>query len=65
MTASPCGAERGDIKGHPGKLYRNLGGWKFHDITEEAGLVDIPFYSHGAAVADYDRDGWPYLLVTG
>src|SRR5207248_5743223 len=23
------------------------------------------FYSHGVAAADYDRDGWPDLLVTG
>src|SRR5207249_5967980 len=23
------------------------------------------FYTHAAAVADYDRDGWPDLLVTG
>ena len=23
------------------------------------------FYTHGCAVADYDRDGWPDLLVTG
>src|SRR5205085_1662309 len=25
----------------------------------------ISFYTHVAAVADYDRDGWPDLLVTG
>lgn len=53
------------IKGHPCKFYRNLGDWKFQDITAQVGLDRIDFYSHGCAVADYDRDGWPDLVVTG
>jgi hypothetical protein len=58
------------IKGHAGKLYRNLGGFKFDDVTAKVGLDKLAggqqwFYSHGAAVTDYDRDGWPDLLVTG
>jgi enediyne biosynthesis protein E4 len=60
--AGPDGKE---IRGRPCRLYRNLGGWKFQDVTAAAGLSDIPFYSHGVAVADYNRDGWPDLLVTG
>lgn len=53
------------IKGHPCKLYKNLGNWKFRDVTAEVGLDKIDFYTHGVAAADYDRDGWPDLLVTG
>jgi hypothetical protein len=59
------GPDRKQVTGRPCKLYKNLGGWKFRDVTQEVGL-DLPwFYNHGCAVADYDRDGWPDLLVTG
>jgi len=53
------------IKGRPCRLYKNLGNFKFRDVTAEVGLDKIDFYTHGCAVADYDRDGWPDLLVTG
>jgi hypothetical protein len=64
------GADKKTIAGLPCKLYKNLGGNRFRDVTTEAGLDKLAdgapwFYSHGAAVADYDRDGWPDLLVTG
>jgi hypothetical protein len=46
------------------RLYRNLGGWKFEDVTERAGLRGTR-YDFGAAAADYDNDGDVDLLVTG
>jgi enediyne biosynthesis protein E4 len=53
------------IHGHPSKLFKNLGHWQFQDVTHDVGLDQPLFYTHACAVADYDRDGWPDLLVTG
>jgi hypothetical protein len=60
-----AGKDNKDIQGLPCKLYKNLGGFQFQDVTAEVGLDRPWFFTHGAAVADYDRDGWPDLLVTG
>ncbi len=38
-------------------LYRNLGGWRFEDITEAAGVGAPDRHSTGAAFADVDGDG--------
>ncbi len=37
-------------------LYRNEGGWKFTDVTRQAGVGDQGF-GLGVAAADYDNDG--------
>ena len=39
------------------KLYRNLGDWKFEDITERAGVGACDQHSSAAAFADVDGDG--------
>ncbi len=54
-----CGLENGN------RLYRNLGGWKFEDITESAGVACADQYSTGAVFADVDGDGHLDLLVNG
>jgi hypothetical protein len=41
----------------PNRLYRNLGAWRFQDITDVAGLGDANFDSSGAVFADLDGDG--------
>jgi enediyne biosynthesis protein E4 len=46
------------------RLYRNLGGGRFVDVTAHAGLAGRR-YDFGVAVGDYDSDGRPDLYVTG
>src|SRR5580765_6093713 len=47
----------------PNVLYRNLGNWKFEDITAGAGVACLDQYSTGAVLADVDGDGDLDLLV--
>jgi enediyne biosynthesis protein E4 len=44
-------------------LYRNNRNGTFTDVTERAGLA-VELYGMGVAVADYDNDGYPDILVT-
>jgi hypothetical protein len=44
-------------------LYHNNHDGTFTDVTAKAG-VGNPCWAMGAAVGDYDNDGWPDLLVT-
>ena len=41
----------------PNALYRNLGGWRFEEITASAGVGAPDRYSTGAAFVDIDGDG--------
>jgi enediyne biosynthesis protein E4 len=46
------------------RLYRNLGGGRFEDITDRAGVGVGDRACVGAAFADIDNDGYPDLFVT-
>jgi len=43
-------------------LYRNLGNWRFQDVTMRSGLGDTG-YGLGVAVGDYDNDGDPDVYL--
>jgi hypothetical protein len=45
------------------RLYRNLGNWKFEDITEQAGITCKDLDATGAVFADINGDGHLDLLV--
>ena len=44
-------------------LYRNNHDGTFTDVSDQAGVA-TPCWAMGAAVGDYNNDGWPDLLVT-
>ncbi len=46
------------------KLYKNLGGMKFEDITDQAGVAHEGYFSTGAVFADINGNGHLDLLVT-
>ena len=58
-----------DFAGHKSKrttlkLYHNNGDGTFTDVSARAHL-DAEIYGMGAAIGDYDNDGWDDIYVTG
>ena len=47
----------------PNKLYLNLGGMKFKDITEPAGVNGGKGWDNGVTMADVNSDGWMDIYV--
>jgi enediyne biosynthesis protein E4 len=44
-------------------LFHNRGNGTFEDATAASGIFDTSSKSLGVALLDYDRDGWPDLIV--
>jgi hypothetical protein len=51
-------------KGAKSRLFHNLGGGKFEDVTDKAGLGDPSSKSLGVTILDYNGDGWPDIFVS-
>src|SRR5271169_5799490 len=60
-TKSYCTPE--SYKGTSCKLYHNLGGGKFEEVSQKAGVGDPTSKSLGVTVFDYNSDGWPDIFV--
>jgi len=63
LNGSTTAALEGKEKSPRAALYRNLGNWKFEDVTDKAGVANERWGS-GVAVGDYDNDGRPDMYVT-
>ena len=75
MLLNGSGVAAGDVDGDgrcdlyfnsidgPNKLFRNLGDWKFEDITISAGVECLEFDATACVLADLNGDALPELLV--
>ncbi len=62
LNGSTFNAEKGKEKAPRAALYRNLGNWKFEDVSDKAGITNER-WGFGVAVGDYDNDGFADLFI--
>lgn len=62
LNGSTVPASEGKEKAPRSALFRNLGNWKFEDVTEKAGVANER-WGMGVAVGDYDNDGRPDMYI--
>jgi enediyne biosynthesis protein E4 len=49
----------------PNRLYRNLGGFRFEDVTDRAGVTGASGWTSGVTMADVNGDGHLDIYVSG
>ena len=52
-----------EYEGEPCRLYRNLGGGRFEEVSEATGILAQRGKSLGVVVWDFNEDGWPDIAV--
>jgi hypothetical protein len=62
LNGSTVPALLGKEKAPRAALYRNLGNWKFEDVTDKAGVANER-WGMSVAIGDYDNDGRPDIFV--
>lgn len=63
LNGSTINTELGKEKASKSALYRNLGDWKFENVTDKAGVANER-WGMGVAVGDYNNDGFADLFVS-
>lgn len=63
LNGSTMKAMRGEEQAPRAALFRNLGNFKFEDVTDKAGLANER-WGMGAAVGDFNNDGFADLYVS-
>jgi hypothetical protein len=63
LVNAPAVATAAEPRSARSELWRNNGDGTYADVTDKAG-VGYPGWGMGAAVGDYDNDGWDDLYVT-
>ncbi len=53
VASKPCG------------LFRNLGDWRFEEVTKTAGTSATQCFTHGIFPADFDNDGFEDVAISG